>query len=60
MTTQTKRKPVIDRIAVYCVVCTDTFYISRKNDKGELVEIQVCPHLIFKDAKIKELRYDSD
>lgn len=51
-----ERKLVVDRIAIYCVPCTQTYFISRKGNDGQLVEAQVCPHTIFKDISFKKTK----
>jgi hypothetical protein len=48
-----EKTPIVDRIHVFCVPCTQSYFISRKDDKGDLIEIQICPHLIFKKVSYK-------
>ena len=48
-----KRKPAVKEIIIWCVSCTQNFTMSKKNNKGELIEQQVCPHTILKKVLLK-------
>jgi len=48
-----KTKPTVKSIIIWCVSCTQNFTINKKNNKGEMVEQQVCPHTILKKVLLK-------
>lgn len=48
-----KVKPTVKEIIIWCVSCTQNFTMSKKNNKGELIEQQVCPHTILKKVLLK-------
>ncbi len=48
-----KTKPVVKSIIIWCVSCTQNFTVIKKNNKGELIRQQVCPHTIFEKVLLK-------
>jgi len=43
----------IKSLKFWCTACTHSFEIFKKNNKGELIEQQICPHMIYKSAVIE-------
>jgi len=48
-----KSRASVKSIILYCVPCTRSYTIITKDDKGEMIEQQVCQHTIFKKVLIK-------
>lgn len=44
-------RPTINYVMVYCTMCTSNFKAFKKNNIGELIEQQLCPHTIYKEVK---------
>jgi len=38
-------------IQIWCLACEQNWIVSKKNDKGEFIEQQICPHSILKSVK---------
>lgn len=41
------------KLVLTCTACTQDFIIKRKNNKSDDVRVQICPHIIFKEWKVK-------
>ena len=48
-----KVKPTVKGIIIWCTACTKNYTVFKKNNKGELIEQQVCPHTILKKVLLK-------
>ena len=47
------KKPFIKSFIIWCTACGSNYTVDRKNDKGELIEQQICPHAILKKVLLK-------
>ena len=48
-----KSRASVKAIIFYCVPCSRSYTAIRKNEKGEMVEQQVCQHTTLKKVLIK-------
>ncbi len=44
-------RPPVQSMTVFCTACTATFTAIKKDNIGHLIEQQLCPHIIFREAK---------
>ena len=44
-------RPPVQNVKVFCTACDQAFLAIKKDNIGHLIEQQLCPHIIFREAK---------
>jgi len=51
MTKTIKTTQKIKEIIIFCTSCTQKFKVDKKDENGNIIKQQVCPHTILEEVK---------
>ena len=48
---KTKSKLKVKEIILFCTACTQIFRVNKKDENGNIIKQQVCPHTILEEVR---------